>query len=217
MAFKTPNKTSEYIRSLMKEETDEIYKQINEYADKNFIPVLLPETASFLAQLIRLAKPKKILEIGTAIGYSAQIMLRNSNAQLYTVEVEEKRIEIAKKFFAKAGLLDRVTVFCGDAGEIVPMLTGEYDFIFMDGPKTRYIEYLPYLDKLLKKDGILLCDNVLFNGMLSGDTEIIQKKNTIVVKIEEFLQALYNKDNYITSIIPVGDGLSLSIKTERNL
>lgn len=217
MAFKTPNKTSEYIRSLMKEETDEIYKQINEYADKNFIPVLLPETASFLAQLIRLAKPKKILEIGTAIGYSAQIMLRNSNAQLYTIEVEEKRIEIAKKFFAKAGLLDRVTVFCGDAGEIVPMLTGEYDFIFMDGPKTRYIEYLPYLDKLLKKDGILLCDNVLFNGMLSGDTEIIQKKNTIVVKIEEFLQALYNKDNYITSIIPVGDGLSLSIKTERNL
>lgn len=217
MAFKTPNKTSEYIRSLMKEETDEIYKQINEYADNNFIPVLLPETASFLAQLIRLAKPKKILEIGTAIGYSAQIMLRNSNAQLYTIEVEEKRIEIAKKFFAKAGLLDRVTVFCGDAGEIVPMLTGQYDFIFMDGPKTRYIEYLPYLDKLLKKDGILLCDNVLFNGMLSGDTEIIQKKNTIVVKIEEFLQALYNKDNYITSIIPVGDGLSLSIKTERNL
>lgn len=201
----------------MKEETDEIYKQINEYADNNFIPVLLPETASFLAQLIRLAKPKKILEIGTAIGYSAQIMLRNSNAQLYTIEVEEKRIEIAKKFFAKAGLLDRVTVFCGDAGEIVPMLTGQYDFIFMDGPKTRYIEYLPYLDKLLKKDGILLCDNVLFNGMLSGDTEIIQKKNTIVVKIEEFLQALYNKDNYITSIIPVGDGLSLSIKTERNL
>lgn len=217
MAFKTPNKTSEYIRSLMKEETDEIYKQINEYADNNFIPVLLPETASFLAQLIRLAKPKKILEIGTAIGYSAQIMLRNSNAQLYTIEVEEKRIEIAKKFFAKAGLLDRVTVFCGDAGEIVPMLTGQYDFIFMDGPKTRYIEYLPYLDKLLKKDGILLCDNVLFNGMLSGDTEIIQKKNTIVVKIEEFLQALYNKDNYITSIIPVGDGLSLSIKTERNI
>lgn len=217
MAFKTPNKTSEYIRSLMKEETDEIYKQINEYADKNFIPVLLPETASFLAQLIRLAKPKKILEIGTAIGYSAQIMLRNSNAQLYTIEVEEKRIEIAKKFFAKAGLLDRVTVFCGDAGEIVPMLTGEYDFIFMDGPKTRYIEYLPYLDKLLKKDGILLCDNVLFNGMLSGDTEVIHKKSSIVVKIEEFLQALYHNDNYVTSVLPVGDGLSLSIKTERNL
>lgn len=217
MAFKTPNKTSEYIRSLMKEETDEIYKQINEYADNNFIPVLLPETASFLAQLIRLAKPKKILEIGTAIGYSAQIMLRNSNAQLYTIEVEEKRIEIAKKFFAKAGLLDRVTVFCGDAGEIVPMLTGQYDFIFMDGPKTRYIEYLPYLDKLLKKDGILLCDNVLFNGMLSGDTEKAQKKNSIIVKIEEFLLSLYSKDNYITSIIPVGDGLSLSIKTERNI
>ena len=217
MPFKTPNKTSEYIRSLMKEETDEIYIEINKYADANFIPVLLPETGAFLAQIIRLAKPKKILEIGTAIGYSAQIMLRNSDAQLYTVEMEEKRVEIAKKFFEKAGVLDRVTVFCGDAGEIVPMLTGEYDFIFMDGPKTRYIEYLPYLDKLLKKGGILLCDNVLFNGMLSGDTEIIQKKNSIVVKIEEFLHALYHNENYITSIIPVGDGLSMSIKTERNL
>ncbi len=217
MPFKTPNKTSEYIRSLMKEETDPIYLEINKYADENFIPVLLPETASFLAQIIRLAKPKKILEIGTAIGYSAQIMLRNSDAQLYTVEVEEKRIDVAKKFFEKAGVLDRVTVFLGDAGEIVPMLTGEYDFIFMDGPKTRYIEYLPYLDKLLKKDGILLCDNVLFNGMLSGDTEVIHKKSSIVVKIEEFLQALYHNDNYVTSVLPVGDGLSLSIKTERNL
>ncbi len=217
MAFKTPNKTSEYIRSLMKEETDSIYVEINRYADENFIPVLLPETASFLAQLIRLAKPKKILEIGTAIGYSAQIMLRNSDAQLYTVEVEEKRIEVAKKFFEKAGVLDRVTVFLGDAGEIVPMLTGEYDFIFMDGPKTRYVEYLPYLDKLLKEDGILLCDNVLFNGMLSGDAEIIHKKSSIVVKIEEFLQALYHNENYITSVLPVGDGLSLSIKTKRNL
>ncbi|MBO5223489.1 MAG: O-methyltransferase [Clostridia bacterium] len=217
MAFKTPNKTSEYIRSLMKEETDPIYLEINKYADENFIPVLLPETASFLAQIVRLAKPKKILEIGTAIGYSAQIMLRNCDAQLYTVEVEEKRIDVAKKFFEKAGVLDRVTVFLGDAGEIVPMLTGEYDFIFMDGPKTRYIEYLPYLDKLLKKDGILLCDNVLFNGMLSGDAEIIHKKNSIVVKIEEFLQALYHNENYITSVLPVGDGLSLSIKTERNV
>lgn len=217
MPFKTPNKTSEYIRSLMKEETDPIYLEINKYADENFIPILLPETAAFLAQIIKLAKPKKILEIGTAIGYSAQIMLRNSEAQLYTVEVEEKRIEIAKKFFEKSGVLDRVTVFCGDAGEIVPMLTGEYDFIFMDGPKTRYIEYLPYLDRLLKKDGILLCDNVLFNGMLSGDAEIIHKKSSIVVKIEEFLQALYHNENYITSVLPVGDGLSLSIKTERNV
>jgi caffeoyl-CoA O-methyltransferase len=76
---------------------------------------------------------------------------------------------------------------------------------------------LPYLDKLLKKDGILLCDNVLFNGMLSGDTEIIHKKSSIVVKIEEFLQALYHNDNYLTSVLPVGDGLSLSIKTERNV
>ena len=99
MAFKTPNKTSEYIRSLMKEETDPIYLEINKYADENFIPVLLPETASFLAQIIRLAKPKKILEIGTAIGYSAQIMLRNCDAQLYTIEMEEKRVDVAKKFF----------------------------------------------------------------------------------------------------------------------
>lgn len=212
MPFKTPNKTSEYVRSLMKEETDEIYKELCSYADAHYIPVLLPETASVLKQIIMLARPEKILEIGTAIGYSSLIMLRNSNAKLYTVEMLEERVEIAKRFFAQAGVLDRATFFVGDAGEIVPQLTGEYDFIFMDGPKTRYVEYLPYLKRLLKSGGILLCDNVLFNGMVSGEEEIIAKKNSIVVRIEEFLSELYSDENYDTSIIPIGDGLSLSIK-----
>ena len=214
MPFKTPNKTSEYIRGLMKEETDEIYKELCEYADAHFIPVLLPETANVLKQIIMLSKPQKILEIGTAIGYSSLIMLRNSSAQLYTVEMLEDRVAKAREFFDKAGVLSRATFFVGDAGEIVPQLSGEYDFIFMDGPKTRYIEYLPYLKRLLKRGGILLCDNVLFNGMVSGEEEIIQKKSSIVVKIEEFLENLYQDEEYVTSIIPVGDGLSLSIKNK---
>ena len=212
MPFKTPNKTSEYLRSLMKEETDPIYSQLCEYADAHFIPVLLPETASVLKQIITLAKPTKILEIGTAIGYSSLIMLRNSNAKLYTIEMLEDRVEKAKTFFDQAGVLDRATFFVGDAGEIVPQLSGEYDFIFMDGPKTRYVEYLPYLKRLLKSGGILLCDNVLFNGMVSGEEEINAKKNSIVVKIEEFLHNLFNDEQYDTSILPIGDGLSLSIK-----
>ena len=124
----------------------------------------------------------------------------------------KERVEIAKEFFSRAQVLDRATFFVGDAGEIVPQLTGEYDFIFMDGPKTRYIEYLPYLKKLLKSGGILLCDNVLFNGMVSGEEEVVAKKNSIVVRIEEFLDDLYSDEGYITSIIPIGDGLSLSIK-----
>jgi predicted O-methyltransferase YrrM len=92
------------------------------------------------------------------------------------------------------------------------MLTGEYDFIFMDGPKTRYIEYLPYLDKLLVKGGTMVCDNVLINGWISGESQVSDKKKTIATGIEKFLETLYSDERYSTCIIPVGDGMSWSIK-----
>ncbi len=214
MPFKTPNKTSEYLRSLHAE-TDPLLQDLTAYADEHFIPVLLPESAAVLAQLIRLKKPQKILEIGTAIGYSSLVMLKNCEARLYTVEVLEERVEKAKFYFEKAGVMDRVTCFVGDAGEIVPMLNGTYDFIFMDGPKTRYPEYLPYLKRLLSKCGVLVCDNVLFNGMSSGDGEWVEKKASIARRIDEFLRELYDEPEYLTSVLPVGDGMSVSLRSEK--
>lgn len=186
--------------------------RLESFAKVNFIPILLPETAVFLKQLIMLAKPRKILEIGTAIGYSGQIMLSViDESELYTVEIEEGRAAVAKEFFSKAGYGARANIFVGDAGEIVPYLDGEFDFIFVDGPKTKYIEYFPHLKKRLKKGGILLCDNILFNGMVT-EFSTAGKKLSIAKKLDQFLHTLMNDPDFITSILPVGDGLSLSIK-----
>lgn len=212
MPFKTPSKTSQYIRSLLPPERDESVKEILSYADENMIPVLLPETAALLRQVVMLVNPQKALEIGTAIGYSGHIILGESDCRLYTIEADEKLLAIANEFFAKSGYKDRVTAFLGDANEIVPLFSGNFDFIFLDGPKTRYIQYLPYLKRMLNEGGVMLCDNVLFNGMVSGESEISKKKATIVNALDLFLRTIASDDDFITSVLPVGDGVSLSIK-----
>lgn len=213
MAYKTLGKTSEYIRELLPPETDSKIQEILQYADENHIPVLLPETAVFLKQLVKIHKPHKILEIGTAIGYSGHIMLlANEQSHLFTVEVDEKSISVAKKFFAQSGLSDRVTLYQGDAAEIVPLISGEFDFIFMDGPKSKYVKFLPYLERLLAPHGLLLSDNVLFNGWVSGENKMSYSKASIVVSLDEFLHTLMNDKNLLTSILNVGDGVSLSYK-----
>lgn len=215
MPFKTPGKTSEYIRELLAfAETDETERKITEYADKNIIAVLLPETAAFLRQAVMLSKPLRILEIGTAIGYSGIIMLKAApkSAFLYTIELSEERIETAKGFFCDAGLIDRVVFYNGDSTEIVPNLKGEFDFIFLDGPKAQYCEYLPFLSRLLGCGGVLFCDNVLYEGMVAGEREIKNHKGGLVKKLDLFLHKLISDRTLTTSVLPVGDGVSLSIK-----
>ena len=212
MPFKTPNKTSEFLRKTVRRDAAAGLSDLERYADENMIPVLLPETVNFLAQLIMLKKPERILEIGTAIGYSGLIMLNAyDKSSLYTIEVDESTAELAKKNFAAAGCSDRVTVFCGDAGEILPMLDGKFDFVFLDGPKARYADYLPYILRNMTAGGVLLCDNVLYNGMVSGETAA-GKKAGLVKRIEEFLELICNDRRLITSVLPVGDGMSISIK-----
>lgn len=212
MPFKTPGASSEYIRRLLKPENEPLLREMTEYADKNFIPVLLPESAALLAQLTMLKRPKKVLEIGTAIGYSSQIMLRNGAERIYTVEINEELLDKAREYFSRAALETRVTCFLGDASEILPLMEGEFDFVFMDGPKTRYIEYLPHIKRVLKNGGVLLCDNVLFNGMVTGEEELVRKKATIIKGLNDFLTAICSDDELVSSILPVGDGMSLSIR-----
>ncbi len=212
MPIKTPGKTNEYIRTLLPKETDPRINRIIDFADKNYIPILLPETAAFLRQMIVLSAPKKVLEIGTAIGYSGHIFLANSDCKLFTIEKSEENVELAKKFFRESGFGDRVIVYCGDADEIVPLMEGQFDFIFLDGPKSKYIQYYPKLKEMLKQDGILFCDNVIFNGWVSGATEINPKKASIIIKLREFLDTLCSDTDFMTSILDVGDGVALSIK-----
>lgn len=213
MPFKTPSKTSEYVREKLRVETDPLLREMTAYADERFIPVLLPESAAFLCQLVGLIKPKKTLEIGTAIGYSSQLILRSGGERLYTIEMKEDILDKAKEYFARAGLSDRVTCFLGDACEILPLTEGSFDFVFMDGPKTKYPTFLPYVTRLLKSGGVLLCDNVLYDGMASGERSLKRDKSTIVNGIDRFLDALRDDEAYeSTSVLPVGDGMSLSVK-----
>lgn len=203
---------AEYIRSHLKRESDPQLRRMLEYAAEKFIPVLLPESAAFLRQLVMLLKPEKTLEIGTAIGYSGQLILKNGGQRLYTIEINEELAETARKNFAEAGLEKRATVFTGDAGEILPLMEGSFDMIFMDGPKTKYIEYLPQLMRMLKPGGALLCDNVLFSGMVTGEAEYKKSKSTIVQGLDRFLEAVCSDGRLVTSILPVGDGMSLSLR-----
>ncbi|MFR1564846.1 MAG: O-methyltransferase [Christensenellales bacterium] len=203
---------AEYIRSHLKRESDPQLRRMIEYAAENFIPILLPESAAFLRQLVMLIKPEKTLEIGTAIGFSGQLILTSGGQKLYTVEINEELAKTARKNFAEAGLEKRATVFTGDAGEILPLMDGSFDMIFMDGPKTKYIEYLPQLMRMLKSGGALLCDNVLFSGMITGEAEYKKSKSTIVQGLDRFLEAVCSDDRLVTSILPVGDGMSLSLR-----
>lgn len=214
MPFKTPGANSIYIRSILPEEKDENVRRILDYADAHMIPVLLPETAALLRQIVTLKKPKKILEIGTAIGYSGHVILGACDGHLYTIEADENSLTKAIEFFAVSGYKERVTTYLGDANEIVPYFSGTFDFIFLDGPKTRYIQYLPYLKRMLTKGGILLCDNVLFNGMVSGEKELVKKKATIVNALDLFLKAVTADEDFMTSVLPVGDGVALCIRKE---
>lgn len=212
MAYKTTNLTNAYIRELL--DFGKEYLDILSFADENKVPVLLPETSAFLVQILNLSRPNKILEIGTAIGYSGQLLLNNSakSSTLTTIELRNDYIQIATDFFNNAKLFDRVNIINGDAGIVLQELKDEFDFIFLDGPKAQYIKYYPYLKQLLTSGGLLFCDNVLYDGMVSGEIEVPKKKLGLVKKIDLFLKTLCDDESFSTSILPIGDGVSLSIK-----
>ena len=212
MPFKTPSGESVYIRRHLAEETDSVLKEMIAFADEHYVPILLPESAALLKQIVMLTRPKKTLEIGTAIGYSSLLILRSGGKKLYTIEIKEDMIDRAKSYFTRAGVSDRVTCFLGDAVEILPIMEGVFDFIFMDGPKTKYPLFFPHLKRMLKIGGVLLCDNVLYDGMATGEREVKHSKSTIVNGLDKFLTDLCADEDFETSILPVGDGMSLSVK-----
>lgn len=215
MAFKTPSKTSEYLREVVKLPTDNILADILAHADSVMIPSLLPETAMFLYQMVAMQKPKNILEIGTGAGYSLHTMLyANLDAKVTTIDKNENNLAVAKMFLEKSGFANRVKVCLGDAKEELDKIDDKFDFVFLDGPKARYHEYLPYIKNMLTSKGILICDNMLFNGMVSGEVEVPPKKASLVRKIDSFLRQLCADPCFNTSILPVGDGVSLSIKND---
>ena len=201
-----------YTASLVKLNIDERLRASRKQALLDGVPVADDETLQFLLVTLATAKPKRILEIGTAVGLSGVAMLQACpNARLTTIELEEERHLQALRNFSDFGVVERVTAYLGDAGEILAMMDGEYDFVFLDGPKAQYEKYLFDLKRLMKEGAILFSDDVLLFGWVSGEEETPQKRRSIVEKIRSYLQTLTADKDFITSVLNVGDGVALSV------
>ncbi len=191
---------------------NEIYT-LREQAKAQGEPVLRDKSFEILLETIRKKQPKKILEIGVNLGLSGIAMLLNSpNANLTGLEIDEQKKVLATQNYVKFSVQDRAKIFLGDAGEIIPILTGKYDFIFLDGPKGHYYEYLPNLLSVLAVGGILFADNVLFRGYVGGRVKTPHKYNTTKNSMERFLKAITTDKTLISTILDVEDGISITEK-----
>ena len=175
------------------------------------IPTILDESLNMLLLTAKIKNPKKILEIGTATGMSGICLLEAcKNATLTTIELDEKSYYQAKINFEKHGLSDRINSYIGDAGDIIRFLqTDNYDFIFLDGAKARYYDYLPEIKRLLASGGVLFADNVLFRGLIECKKPP-HRDMTIVRNMRAFIDELSQDDNYTTCVLDIGDGVLIS-------
>lgn len=206
------DRTAAYLRSLYPGNT-ELLDTIEQEALRGGVPIIRTETQSLLRLLLRQKKPRAILELGTAVGFSALLMSEYApeDCRITTIENYKKRIPVARANFARAGREERITLLEGDAMEIIRGLSGPYDFIFVDAAKAQYIHYLPELLRLLEKDGLLVSDNVLQDGDLVESRFAVERRNrTIHARMREYLYAITHCRELTTSILPVGDGVAVS-------
>jgi len=208
------DRMSAFIDSLDKGNTpflDEIEKE----AIETQVPIIRKSMQSLLKFLLAYAKPKNILEVGTAIGFSALLMSEYApeDCHITTIEKYEKRIPIARENFKRAGKEDRITLLEGDATEILQKLDGTYDIIFMDAAKGQYINFLPDILRLLPTGGLLISDNVLQDGdIIESRFAVTRRNRTIHARMREYLYELKHNPRLETVILPVGDGVTLSTK-----
>ncbi len=210
----TDRQTAEYIRMLDKG-NGEFLDALEEEALREYVPIIRKETQAYLRTMLELAKPKRVLEVGCAVGFSALLMCRHlgPEAHITTIENYEKRIAAARENIKRAGEEERITLIAGDADRVLRELPGPYDFIFMDAAKGQYINFLPDILRLLSKDGILLTDNVMQEGDILESKYVVERRNrTIYKRMREYLYELTHNDNLTTVILPIGDGVTISIR-----
>jgi predicted O-methyltransferase YrrM len=203
-----------YIHSLDKANTP-ILEQIEREAINNGVPIIRKEMESFLRVILNISRPKEILELGTAVAYSAILMSEciEDDAKITTIENYEPRIIEAKKNIELAEKSDVITLLEGDAMEIMKGLEGQYDFIFMDAAKAQYINFLPEVMRLLKTGGILIADNVLQEGDLVESKFATRRRDrTIHTRMREYMYQVKNMPELETTIVPIGDGITMSVK-----
>ena len=194
--------------------------ELGKYAKETDVPIIRKEMQTFLRFLLSFSRPMKILEVGTAIGFSALLMSEYApkGCQITTIEKYEKRIPIARENFRKAGKSDCITLLEGDAADILAQLEGTYDLIFMDAAKGQYIHFMPDIMRLLAPGGLLVSDNVLQDGdVIESRFAVTRRNRTIHSRMREYLFELTHHEQLETCILPVGDGITLSVKRMEEL
>ena len=201
----------EYIRGLIPESEGRL-KDLEVFAKENGVPIAQKETIKFLEFMVSMKKPLRILELGTAIGYSAIIMhdAAGTNPHITTIERSEEMIKYAKENIKSFGYEDKIVIEEGDCLEVLESLEEPYDLIFMDAGKGHYNHFLPHCLRLLKEDGIIVADNVLFRGMVASNDLVKRRKITIVKRMRKYLEIVSKDENLITSVIPMGDGIAVT-------
>lgn len=203
-----------YIHSLEKTNTP-LLEEMERFANETNVPIIRKEMEGFLRTMVEIKQPKRILELGCAIGYSAILMSEYmpKDCKITTIENYDKRIPIATEYINRSVRKADINLIFGDALEEVPKLEKGFDFVFMDAAKAQYINFLPPVLEVMNKSGILIADNVLQEGDLVESKFTVTRRNrTIHKRIREFLYEVKNNEQLTTSVIPIGDGITLSVK-----
>lgn len=202
----------DYLRSIIPK-SEGLMEDMEVFARENNVPIVQPEVAKFLSFIIKSNNAKNILEIGTAIGYSAILMHSAAGScRIVTIERNPDMYEKAEENIKMAKMDSDIKILKGEADEILEKLDESFDLIFLDAAKGQYLQFFPECDRLLKKGGIIFADNVLFRGMVTNRKLLIRRKITIVKRLKKYIDFMMKNKNYETSVLPLGDGVSVSVK-----
>ncbi|MCR1953774.1 O-methyltransferase [Clostridioides mangenotii] len=206
-------KVENYIRNTLKENTG-LLKELEDYAHENNVPIIHKEVSDMLKVLLKVQRPKRILEVGCAIGYSSIFFADTlkGDVEIITAERNEDMIQKAKQNFKRAGFESKITILEGDAEEKLSKVDGEFDMIFIDAAKGQYKLFYDIVIDKLKVGGLLISDNILYKGMIAHDDFVLRRKKTIVKRMRYYLDFICNCDYLTTSLVPIGDGVALSYK-----
>ena len=186
-------------------------KDIKKYGEENKVPITKDDTLCFLLKTINENNCKQILEIGTAIGFGAISIAENTNCNhIDTVEIDEVRFEIANKNIKDKKLTNKISTHLIDAKEFLINCTNKYDFVYLDGPKGQYINYLPFITKLLNPNGIIFADNLHFHGMVTGEIPVTKGCRTMIRGLHKYIDEITTNPKYESTIYNIGDGVGVT-------
>lgn len=203
---------NQFIRSRLTS-IDERLLKIEEYAKKNYIPIVSREVSRLLTILTMLRKPKRILEIGTAIGYSTLSMhIGYPEAKIISIEMDFDMVMQAKRNVKEFNAEDKITIIGGEAEEVLQSIDGEFDMIFFDAAKAQYIDYFNLTRDKMSKECLLVCDNVLFKGMVVGRRYLVRRMITIAKRMNKFIKMIEDDPEFVMTLLPISDGVLIAIK-----